>query len=240
MSYARVDCTQAPARVQTFIQQKAVTQGGIKLPFRGFPGVDRERIAPSSPTQTGQAVLPHPAFQFVVADGLAQALDSRLAEESLPPRGLAPRSPVFQAVHGQVRRGTPSPVLVNHNPLLDSASQALAYPTLPGLGGGCGICRTWPVPFPRSRGKSARVAVSAQEAEGGGIVAAEVRRRNGEDGLVRGVAAFQGPPHVVGCQRPHLGRASASPSGLWISRKSLAQAHATGERGRPRPPVPCV
>jgi hypothetical protein len=26
--------------------------------------VDRERLAPSLPTQTGQAVLPHPAFQF--------------------------------------------------------------------------------------------------------------------------------------------------------------------------------
>ena len=64
--------------------------------------VDRERIAPSPPTQTGQAVLPHPAFQFVALDGLAQALDSGLSEESYQPRRLAPRSPGFQAVHCQV------------------------------------------------------------------------------------------------------------------------------------------
>jgi hypothetical protein len=77
---------------------------------RGCPGansqrsrdVDRERIAPSPPTQTGQAVLPHPAFQFVAPDGLAQALDSGLLEESHQPRRLAPRSPVSQAVHCQV------------------------------------------------------------------------------------------------------------------------------------------
>ena len=61
--------------------------------------MDRERIAPSPPTQTGLAVLPHPAFQSVVLDKLAQALDSRLSEESHQPRRLAPRSPVFQAVH---------------------------------------------------------------------------------------------------------------------------------------------
>jgi hypothetical protein len=54
------------------------------------------------PTQTGQAVLPHPAFQFVARDGLAQALDSGLSEESHQPRKLAPRSPVWQAVHCQV------------------------------------------------------------------------------------------------------------------------------------------
>jgi len=64
--------------------------------------VDRERIAPSPPTQTGRAVFPHPAFQFVALDGLAQALDSRLSEESHQPRRLAPRSPVSQAVHCQV------------------------------------------------------------------------------------------------------------------------------------------
>ena len=64
--------------------------------------VDRERIAPSPPTQTGQAVLPHPAFQFVVDDGLAQALDSKASEESRQPRRLSPRSPVSQAVHCQV------------------------------------------------------------------------------------------------------------------------------------------
>ena len=54
--------------------------------------VDRERIAPSPPTQTGLAVLPHPAFRSVVLDKLAQALDSGLSEESHQPRGLAPRS----------------------------------------------------------------------------------------------------------------------------------------------------
>jgi hypothetical protein len=59
-------------------------------------------MAPSPPTQTGQAVLPHPAFQFVALDGLAQALDSGLSEESYQPRRLVPRSPVFQAVHCQV------------------------------------------------------------------------------------------------------------------------------------------
>jgi hypothetical protein len=61
--------------------------------------VDRERIAPSPPTQTGQAVFPHPAFRSVAIDGLAQALDSGLSEESHQPHGLAPRSPVSQAVH---------------------------------------------------------------------------------------------------------------------------------------------
>jgi hypothetical protein len=60
---------------------------------------DRERIAPSPPSQTGRAVLPHPAFQFVASDELAQALDSGLSEESYQPRRLAPRSPGFQAVH---------------------------------------------------------------------------------------------------------------------------------------------
>ena len=79
-----------------------------ELPKRRFRAlsrrtdVDRERIAPSPPTQTGQAVFPHPAFQFVVADGLAQALDSGLSEESHQPHGLAPRSLVLQAVHCQV------------------------------------------------------------------------------------------------------------------------------------------
>jgi hypothetical protein len=68
--------------------------------LRGFVDVDRERIAPSPPTQTGQAVLPHPAFRFVVwLDELAQALDSGLSEESHQPRRLAPHSPGFQAVH---------------------------------------------------------------------------------------------------------------------------------------------
>src|SRR3977135_4523566 len=64
--------------------------------------VDRERMTPSPPTQTGRAVFPHPAFQFVAPDGLAQALDSRAWEESHQPRRLAPRSPVSQAVHCQV------------------------------------------------------------------------------------------------------------------------------------------
>src|SRR5438093_2880172 len=52
---------------------------------RNRSDVDRERIAPSPPTQTGQAVLPHPAFQFVASDGLAQALDSWASEESHQP-----------------------------------------------------------------------------------------------------------------------------------------------------------
>jgi hypothetical protein len=59
-------------------------------------------MTPSPPTQTGRAVFPHPAFQFVAGDGLAQALDSRLLDESHQPRRLAPRSPVLQAVHCQV------------------------------------------------------------------------------------------------------------------------------------------
>jgi hypothetical protein len=67
--------------------------------------VDRERIAPSPPTQTGQAILPHPAFQFVAADELAQARDSGLSEESHQPRRHSPRSPVFQAVHSWVANG---------------------------------------------------------------------------------------------------------------------------------------
>jgi hypothetical protein len=43
-----------------------------------------------------------PASGFPVQglDGLAQALDSRLSEESPQPRRLAPRSPVAPAVHG--------------------------------------------------------------------------------------------------------------------------------------------
>ena len=53
------------------------------------------------PTQTGPAVLPPPACQFVVAEGRAQALDSGLSEESHPPRRRAPRSPVVQTVHCQ-------------------------------------------------------------------------------------------------------------------------------------------
>ena len=67
---------------------------------KGHPeNVDRERIAPSPSTQTGLAVLPHPAFQFVASDELAQVLDSRRSEESHQPRGLGSRSPGFQAVH---------------------------------------------------------------------------------------------------------------------------------------------
>ena len=74
----------------------------VTLSQLGTLDVDRERITPSPSTQTGQAVLPHPAFQFVAADGLAQALDSGLSEESHQPRRLAPRSPVAQAVHCRV------------------------------------------------------------------------------------------------------------------------------------------
>ena len=55
-----------------------------------FYNVDRERIAPSPPTQTGRAVLPHPAFQFVVADGLAQAFDSRHRKSRTSRAGLRP------------------------------------------------------------------------------------------------------------------------------------------------------
>ena len=66
--------------------------------------VDRERIAPSPSTQTGQAVLPHPAFRFVAFDGLAQALASRFGRSRYQPRWLSPRSPVVQAVHcGQIQ-----------------------------------------------------------------------------------------------------------------------------------------
>ena len=74
----------------------------VTLSQLGTLDVDRERITPSPSTQTGQAVLPHPAFQFVAADGLAQALDSGLSQESHQPRKLAPRSPVSQAVHCRV------------------------------------------------------------------------------------------------------------------------------------------
>jgi hypothetical protein len=57
-------------------------------------------MAPSPPTQTGRAVFPHPAFQFVVQwDELAQALDSGPWEVSHQPRRLAPRSPAWRAVH---------------------------------------------------------------------------------------------------------------------------------------------
>jgi hypothetical protein len=66
----------------------------------GTNNVDRERMAPSPPTQTGRAVFPHPAFQFVVQwDELAQALDSGPWEESHQPRRLAPGSPAWRAVH---------------------------------------------------------------------------------------------------------------------------------------------
>jgi hypothetical protein len=54
------------------------------------------------PTQTGQADLPHPTFQVVVPDGLAQALDFRASEESRQPRRLAPRSLVVHAVRCRV------------------------------------------------------------------------------------------------------------------------------------------
>ena len=66
--------------------------------------VDRERLTPSPPTQTGRADLGHPAFQFVALDGLAQAVDSRFGRNRYQPRRLAPRSPVLQAVHcGQIQ-----------------------------------------------------------------------------------------------------------------------------------------
>ena len=61
--------------------------------------VDRERITPSPPTQTGRAVLPHPAFQFVAADGLAQALDSRLGRSRTSRAG-------FRPAHLSYRRST--------------------------------------------------------------------------------------------------------------------------------------
>jgi len=75
----------------------------------GLPdNVDRGRLAPSPPTQTGRAVLRHPAFQSVARDELAQALDSGLVEESHQPRRLAPRSPGFQAVHYWAEVGLPA------------------------------------------------------------------------------------------------------------------------------------
>src|ERR1019366_3558696 len=73
--------------------------GSVVVPEGHPDNVDRGRIAPSPSTQTGLAILPHPAFQFVASDELAQALDSGLSEESYQPRRLAPRSPGFQAVH---------------------------------------------------------------------------------------------------------------------------------------------
>ena len=67
--------------------------------WNGECDVDRERIAPSPPTQTGQAVLPHPAFQFVAPDRLAQALDSRPRKSRTSRAGSSPHSPDLQAVH---------------------------------------------------------------------------------------------------------------------------------------------
>jgi hypothetical protein len=58
-------------------------------------------MTPSPPTQTGRAVFPHPAFQFV-DHRWTGCLDSKAWEESYQPRRLAPRSPVSQAVHCQV------------------------------------------------------------------------------------------------------------------------------------------
>ena len=44
------------------------------------------------PSQTGQADLPHPAFQFVAPDGFGPAWRSRRRDDSGQPRRLAPRS----------------------------------------------------------------------------------------------------------------------------------------------------
>jgi hypothetical protein len=83
--------------------------------------VDRERIAPSPPTQTGRADLPHPAFRFVATDERAQALDSRLgtsrrSRAGFRPAGLivrrftvdptVPRKPGFPARLGAQPCGT--------------------------------------------------------------------------------------------------------------------------------------
>ena len=67
------------------------------LPGAPRAGKDEGRrggLNSSPPSQTGQAVLPHPAFQSVVADGLAQALGARLQEAPRQPRKLALRSPL--------------------------------------------------------------------------------------------------------------------------------------------------
>ena len=61
--------------------------------------VDRERMSPSPPTQTGRADLRHPAFQSVAVDGLAQALDSRFG------RSLTSRAG-FRPAHLSCRRST--------------------------------------------------------------------------------------------------------------------------------------
>jgi hypothetical protein len=52
--------------------------------------VDRGRLAPSPPTQTGRAVLRHPAFQSVARDELAQALDSGFRKSRTSRAGLRP------------------------------------------------------------------------------------------------------------------------------------------------------
>ena len=57
----------------------------------GLPdNVDRGRLAPSPPTQTGRAVLRHPAFQSVARDELAQALDSGFRKSRTSRAGLRP------------------------------------------------------------------------------------------------------------------------------------------------------
>ena len=111
-------------------------------PVGTIDNVDRERLSPSPSTQTGQAVLPHPAFRFVVADELAQALDSGLSEESHQPRRLAPRSPGLQAVHCWVGGGFQA------GSALASVRSALRHYTDP-----CGMefrCGPTPRPYPPS------------------------------------------------------------------------------------------
>ena len=58
----------------------------------------------SPPSQTGPAVLPHPAFQSVAAGGLAQALGARRTEAPHQPRRVALRSPVSGRPTGNRRR----------------------------------------------------------------------------------------------------------------------------------------
>jgi hypothetical protein len=108
----------------------------------GWHDVDRERLAPSPPTQTGRAVLPHPAFQFVAPDGQAQALDSRASEESHQPRKLSPRSPDLQAVHCQVG--------VESQARFSGASGRIALRHYPDPGGMAFPRRPTPRPYPPS------------------------------------------------------------------------------------------
>jgi hypothetical protein len=66
-------------------------------PAKGRCGLENGLLRrPTHPNRTGGSPA---SFRFAAPDGLAQALDSGLAEGSYQPRSRAPRSPVLQAVH---------------------------------------------------------------------------------------------------------------------------------------------